>query len=169
MTAGTGSVRRDPWEGTMLKTETQLAIVMALGLSALALLPGRSFGGMEPADRDLGGDAERGALLYDSRCIGCHSLAANRIGPRHDDVFGREVGSLDDYDYSPALKQSTLVWDVESLDRWLADPEAFLPGQRMNFLVEAPEDRRDLIAFLMRAAQGSSQGSDQAGESTSGG
>ncbi len=157
----------------MLKTETQLAIVMVLGLSALALLPGRSFGGMEPADGALGGDAERGALLYDSRCIGCHSLGANRIGPRHDDVFGREVGSLDDYDYSPALKQSRLLWDAESLDRWLADPEGFLPGQRMNFMVEVPEDRRDLIAFLMRTAQGrsqgSGQGSDRPGDSTSGG
>lgn len=153
----------------MLKTETQLAIVMALGLSVLALLPGRSFGGMESAGGDRGGDAERGALLYDSRCIGCHSLEANRIGPRHDDVFGREVGSLDDYDYSPALRQSTLVWDAESLDRWLADPEAFLPGQRMNVMVEVTEDRRDLIAFLMRAAQGSAQGSIRAGESTSGG
>ena len=157
----------------MLKAETQRAIVMALVLSALALLPGRSFGGMEPTGGAFAGDAERGALLYDSRCIGCHSLQANRIGPRHDDLFGREVGSLDDYDYSPALRQSTLVWDAASLDRWLADPEAFLPGQRMNFMVEVPEDRRDLIAFLRRTAQdrsqGSGPGSDRAGESTSGG
>lgn len=99
------------------------------------------------------GDAERGALIYDSRCIGCHSLAANRIGPRHDDVFGREIGALDDFDYSEALQKAGGTWDRASLDLWLADPEAYLPGQRMNVMVSEPQDRADLIAFLRREAE----------------
>ena len=99
------------------------------------------------------GDAERGALIYDSRCIGCHSLAANRIGPRHDDVFGRKIGSLEDFDYSEALQSAGGSWDRSSLDLWLADPEAYLPGQRMNFMVSEPQDRADLIAFLRREAE----------------
>ena len=127
----------------MLKVETLLAVAMAVLLPLLALLPTRSYGTMPTA-----GDAARGALLYESRCIGCHSLAANRVGPRHDDVFGRQIGSLDDFGYSPALARATAVWDAASLDRWLADPEAFLPGQRMNFAVSEAQDRRDLIAFL---------------------
>ena len=132
----------------MLKVETLLAIALASLLPLLALLPGQSYGNIASP-----GDAERGALLYESRCIGCHSLAANRIGPRHDDVFGRQIGALDDFDYSPALAGATAVWDEGTLDRWLADPEAFLPGQRMNFMVEDSQDRRDLIAFLQRQVQ----------------
>lgn len=132
----------------MLKIETLVAVGFAVFFTLLTLLPGQGFGTTKPT-----GDAERGALLYDSRCIGCHSLQANRIGPRHNDVFGRQVGSLDDFDYSPALAASTAIWDAESLDRWLADPERFLPGQRMNFMVEDPQDRRDLIAFLQSQAR----------------
>lgn len=99
------------------------------------------------------GDAERGMQLYDSRCIGCHSLDANRIGPRHNDVFGREIGSVEDFDYSTALRSAVGTWNQASLDRWLADPESFLPGQRMNFSVSEPADRADLIAFLRQVAQ----------------
>lgn len=132
----------------MLKVETLLAVAVAALLPVLALtaLPGY-------AKMVLPGDAERGALLYESRCIGCHSLTANRVGPRHDDVFGREIGSLDDFDYSPALARATAAWDAAALDAWLANPEAFLPGQRMNFRVAEVRDRRDLIAFLQQQVQ----------------
>lgn len=130
----------------MVKPVSHLIACLALVFSVLAAA-GESRGEMMEA-----GDAERGALIYDSRCIGCHSLAANRIGPRHDDVFGREIGSLEDFDYSEALQRAGGTWDRASLDRWLADPEAYLPGQRMNFMVSEPRDRADLIAFLRREA-----------------
>jgi cytochrome c len=66
----------------------------------------------------------------------------------HRGVFGRRAGSLPDYTYSQALKGAGLVWNDETLDRWLSNPQAFLPGQKMNFRVARPEDRADLIAFL---------------------
>ena len=95
-----------------------------------------------------GADAERGRMLYDSRCIGCHSLDANRVGPAHRGVFGRKAGAAEDYDYSPALRNARLVWDARTLDRWLADPERLVPGQRMGYSVAEPADRADLIAYL---------------------
>ncbi|MDJ0947623.1 MAG: c-type cytochrome [Alphaproteobacteria bacterium] len=98
-------------------------------------------------------DADRGARLYDSRCVGCHSLDTNRIGPRHGDVFGRTAGSVADYDYSAALKRSEIVWREDTLDAWLRNPEDLVPGQKMNFRVSSAADRGDLIAFLKRAAQ----------------
>ena len=127
----------------MVKPVLHLIACFALALPLLA-----AAGEMMEA-----GDAARGALIYDSRCIGCHSLAANRIGPRHDDVFGREIGALNDFDYSEALQRARGTWDRASLDRWLADPEAYLPGQRMNVMVSQPQDRADLIAFLRREAE----------------
>lgn len=95
-------------------------------------------------------DPERGAQLYESRCIGCHSLDANRIGPMHRGVYGRRAGAVPGFDYSPALKKAALVWDAATLDRWLTDPQALVPGQRMNFRVAAERDRADIIAFLKR-------------------
>ena len=94
------------------------------------------------------GDAVHGEELYNSRCVACHSPDANRVGPRHRGVVGRRAGSVADFNYSKALKGSDVVWDEQTLDRWLANPEAFIPGQRMNFRVSQPEDRADLIAFL---------------------
>jgi len=93
-------------------------------------------------------DAARGRALYESRCIGCHSIDANRVGPAHRGVFGRKAGTAKDYDYSPALRAATVVWDARSLERWLADPERLIPGQRMGYSVPDAADRADLVEYL---------------------
>jgi cytochrome c len=94
------------------------------------------------------GDAMRGQQIYESRCIACHSPDANRVGPMHRGVFGRKAGSLPDYTYSKALKGTDFVWDAETLNKWLTNPQGFVPGQKMNFKVAKPEDRADIIAYL---------------------
>jgi cytochrome c len=94
------------------------------------------------------GDAARGEEAYSRLCIGCHSIEENRIGPKHRGVVGRRVGSVEGFKYSAALQQSTLAWDAALLDRWLADPEATIKGQRMGFRVGSPTTRGDLIAYL---------------------
>lgn len=96
------------------------------------------------------GDAAHGEQLYESRCIACHSLDANRVGPMHHGVFGRKAGSVPDFDYSPAVKKSKIVWNEKTLDQWLANPEKLIPGQKMSFQVPDAADRADLIAFLKR-------------------
>ena len=93
-------------------------------------------------------DAARGKTLYESRCIGCHSVDDNRVGPAHRGVVGRKAGSVKDYDYSPALKTSKVVWDVASLQKWLTNPEALIPGQRMGYSVDEAKDRVDLAEYL---------------------
>jgi len=98
------------------------------------------------------GDAGRGQKLYQTRCIACHSLDSNRVGPAHRAVFGRQAGTVLGYDYSAALGKSTLVWNAVTLDRWLANPEALIPGQKMGYSVRDPRDRADLIAYLKTAA-----------------
>ena len=94
------------------------------------------------------GDSQRGAQAYESRCTGCHSVEQNRVGPRHAGVVGRKAGALRDFDYSPPLKAAGFKWDTARLDRWLADPEALVPGQRMGFSVSDPVVRADLVAYL---------------------
>ena len=96
----------------------------------------------------LAADAGRGKQLYESRCIGCHSIDENRVGPAHRGVFGRKAGSVAGYDYSPALKSSRVVWGEKTLERWLTNPEATIPGQKMGFAVPEAADRADIIEYL---------------------
>ena len=109
--------------------------------------------GVQPGDGFENGDAQRGEMIYESRCTACHSLDANRVGPKHRQVFGRRAGSVEGYAYSPALRQSEIVWDAEALERWLADPEALIPGQRMIVRVADPADRADIIAYVKNASK----------------
>jgi len=94
------------------------------------------------------GDPVHGQQIYESRCGGCHSLDANRVGPAHRGVYGRKAGSVPDYPYSAGVKSSTIVWGDETLDKWLTNPQAFIPGARMGFRLSKPEDRADVIAYL---------------------
>ena len=100
------------------------------------------------ADASAAGDAARGRALYESRCIGCHSIDADRVGPAHRGVVGRKAGGAPSYDYSAALKASRVVWNARTLNDWLADPERTIPGQKMNYAVPDRQDRDDIIAWL---------------------
>ena len=93
-------------------------------------------------------DAAHGQELYESRCGGCHSLDANRVGPAHRGVYGRKAGSVPNYSYSSAVRNASVVWEDKTLDAWLTNPQALIPGQRMNFRVALPEDRADIITYL---------------------
>jgi cytochrome c len=95
-----------------------------------------------------GGDAVRGKEAYEARCGGCHAVAADRVGPRHAGVFGRRAGSVAGFAYSDALRRSRVVWNAESLERWLADPEALIAGQRMGYRLGDAQARADIVAYL---------------------
>jgi nitrite reductase (NO-forming) len=85
------------------------------------------------------------------RCAGCHSLlpGENKTGPTLYGLFGREAGSVEDYDYSSALRRAEIVWTPETLDAFLAAPFRVVPGMKMIYGgVQRPEDRANLIAFL---------------------
>src|ERR1700752_1158547 len=99
------------------------------------------------------GEADTGRALYQARCTACHSLDYNGVGPAHRGVFGRSAGQAPGFGYSNALKSSHVVWNEDTLDRWLADPEKFVPGQRMGVNVPEAKDRADLIAYLKTAPQ----------------
>jgi cytochrome c len=86
-------------------------------------------------------------------CRSCHTLVeggANLTGPHLYGVIGRQAASLPDFKYSEALKAKAVTWTPETLDPWIADPRSYAPGTKMSFAgVKAPQDRTDLIAYLM--------------------
>src|SRR5690606_8096751 len=73
------------------------------------------------------GDARRGEEIY-GRCLACHALAYNRTGPRHCGLLGRRAGSVPGYSYSQAMKQSGIIWNEQTLDVFLKNPMAAVPG-----------------------------------------
>jgi cytochrome c len=101
-------------------------------------------------------DAARGELLG-LACAACHRFRAEEgtlIGPHLQGVFGRPAASIEGFAYSEALRQSGLVWTPRSLEAWLANPAGFVEGTTMAFTgYRSADDRRDLIAYLLRATQ----------------
>lgn len=89
-----------------------------------------------------------GQRLWQQRCAECHAVDRDETGPHHRGVFGRRAGSVPGYDYSRAVRKSGVYWDAASLDRWLSDPEKFIPGQNMDFKVASKAERAALIAYL---------------------
>jgi cytochrome c len=79
-------------------------------------------------------------------------MDANREGPQLRTVYGRKAGSVARFEYSASLLRSGLTWTPATLDQWLADPDAMVPGNNMSFATPKTEDRRDLIAYLQQAA-----------------
>ncbi|PMR75907.1 c-type cytochrome [Billgrantia endophytica] len=92
----------------------------------------------------------QGERLFRAQCVGCHSTdpGVHIAGPSLHELIGRPAGSLENFDYSAVLRDADLVWDAETLDAFLADPAAFLPGNRMVFWGLDERSRRRIILFL---------------------
>jgi len=118
--------------------------IAALGLTLLSLCPAR-------AD----GDAARGEARFQD-CAACHKLQAeaNNVGPSLHALFGRKAGAIVDFRYSPAMKRSGITWTPETLDKFLTDPQAMVPANRMPYAGMANgTDRADLIAYLQKVSK----------------
>ena len=94
-------------------------------------------------------DAAAGGMAF-QQCAECHSPgASDGAGPGLKGVFGRRAGTKDGFIYSPAMKKSTVVWDDKTLDAFLADPRAVVPGTSMGYGGDDDaKERADLVAYL---------------------
>jgi cytochrome c len=84
-------------------------------------------------------------------CVACHSLqeGKNKMGPPLNNLLGRKAGSVEGYKYSKAMKNSGVVWNEESLDKFLTKPRKFIPKTKMSFRgIKKKSLRDDLISFL---------------------
>lgn len=101
------------------------------------------------------GDPEAGKKVF-AKCRACHSLDAgkNGVGPSLHGVFGRKAGTAEGYKYSDAMKNKGVTWDKENLEKYLEDPKAFVPGNKMAFPgVKKEKERENLIAYLKQASK----------------
>lgn len=92
--------------------------------------------------------AGEGKDLFERRCTGCHSLDRDKEGPRLRGVYGRVSGSVPSFSYSDGLKKAAILWDHQTLEKWLTNPEAVVSDTDMGFHVKDPEERKAIIDFL---------------------
>jgi len=94
---------------------------------------------------------QAGQRLF-ARCAGCHQIgpnAGNVFGPHLNGVVGRKAGAVAGYAYSPALKQSTLVWNEQTLVAFIRDTNRVAPGNKMRFFNFMSERQvSDIVAYL---------------------
>ena len=101
------------------------------------------------------GDAARGEARFQD-CAPCHKLeaGANNVGPSLHGIFSRKAGELADFRYSPAIKRSGITWTPEALDKFITDPQAAVPANRMPYAgMSNASDRADLIEYLSKASR----------------
>jgi cytochrome c len=103
------------------------------------------------------GDAAAGKAYFTQTCRQCHSAepgdGGGEIGPSLIGLFGRTAGVGDTrFLYSPALKDSKLVWNQETLERFLTDPATTVPGTTMALPIPVNKDRDNVIAYFQSLA-----------------
>lgn len=98
----------------------------------------------------MDGDPEKGAKVF-RKCKACHKLEEGKraVGPTLYGVMNREAGAVEGFKYSSAMKDSGLVWDVETMSAFLAKPKKFLKGTKMSFPgLKKEKDIADVIAYI---------------------
>lgn len=92
-----------------------------------------------------------GKVAFNTSCRTCHSVKEgdNRLGPNLHKIIGREAGAAD-YGYSPAMAAFDREWDAKTLDRFIENPEAVVPGNNMKPYggISDPEVRAQIVAYL---------------------
>jgi cytochrome c len=95
-------------------------------------------------------DIEAGKVTF-KKCALCHTneKGQNKVGPSLFGIVGRKSASLDNYEYSDAMKKFDHVWTPQELDTYLADPRTVVPGTKMIFPgIKVKTERENLIAYL---------------------
>jgi cytochrome c len=98
----------------------------------------------------IAADVEAGKTVF-KKCALCHTAEAgkNKVGPSLFGIVGRKSASLDSYNYSDAMKNFKHTWDPQTLDTYLSDPRATVPGTKMIFPgIQDKTERANVIAYL---------------------
>ena len=95
--------------------------------------------------------ADPGQTLFQQRCEACHTVTAGQAGviaPNLRGVVGRKAASSHFAMYSPALKASGVVWSKASLEKFLTNPQAMVPGTRMVISLPDAGQRAAVVEYL---------------------
>ncbi|MGK7654460.1 c-type cytochrome [Roseovarius sp. B08] len=85
------------------------------------------------------------------KCAACHKAEeeANGVGPHLVGVIGRDIASVDGFNYSDALAGLDGAWTADEMNAWLEDPKGYAPGNKMAYRgVRKEEERAALVKYL---------------------
>ncbi len=123
----------------------------AVSCGLLAALAAAHVAADELEQRLAAANPKRGQLLY-MQCKACHDVEAglpHKVGPNLNGVFGRTAGTAPAFKYTDAMAKSGVVWAEQTLDTFLKQPGAMIPGNGMAFPGVANDaDRASLILYL---------------------
>lgn len=129
-----------------------------IALAAVIAFPLASGTAMASDDAVIKKMVKKGKKVAIKQCFACHDITAekqNRVGPPLWGVYGKPAGSVAGYQYSPEhlSKADSIVWDEATLDAYLQDPKALIPGNKMAYPVVgmpamSDKQRKNVIEFL---------------------
>jgi cytochrome c len=106
---------------------------------------------MQATAQETDGASEDGKLAFNTSCRTCHSIdkGDNRLGPNLHGLIGRKAGS-EEYGYSQAMSASNVVWDAKTLERFIENPNAVVPGNNMKPFggISDPKIRASIVQYL---------------------
>lgn len=117
----------------------KLITIMALAAGALTLGTAHA------------ANVSHGKSVFQSQCAMCHSTepGQNGIGPSLAGVYGQPAAATPGFRFSPALKNAKIIWTAAALDKFLANPQADVPGTKMPYMgMSNASNRADIIAYL---------------------
>jgi cytochrome c len=130
----TGAEPPEPHEGHPMKKLTLSTLVVIASLPAA-----------------LAQDVAAGKTSF-NKCMACHSIgegAKNKIGPELNGLDGRKSGTVPDYSYSDADKNSGITWNEAQFKAYIKDPKAKIPGTKMAFIgIKNEQEVNDLWAYV---------------------
>jgi cytochrome c len=129
-----------------MKTRAKMLVLPLAG--ALALL----------CSAAVAQDASDAQIAFNNHCRTCHVTdeGDHRLGPSLHDIIGREAGSVAGYGHSAAMTDANVVWNEATLDRFLENPDAVVPGNNMKPFsgIADAEERAKIIAHLKAESEG---------------
>ncbi|MBM3537310.1 MAG: cytochrome c family protein [Alphaproteobacteria bacterium] len=104
------------------------------------------------ANTAFAADPAEGEKVFRRFCTACHITTAEgpkRLGPPLAGIVGRKSGTIEGFRYSEANKNASITWSAQTLDPYLKDPKAVIPGTIMAFAgVKKDDERENLISYL---------------------
>ncbi len=87
------------------------------------------------------------------RCVSCHSFTKNKIGPSLGNIFGQKAGTVEGFKYSKAMKNSDIIWNDCTLDKFLKKPRKHIKGTKMRFSGLKKKSHRDAVIKYLKENQ----------------
>ena len=88
-------------------------------------------------------------FIFKSNCSACHSLKRlNEIGPHLNNLYSRNIGGLEEFNYSTGFRNSDDKWTPELLKSFLLESDRVFPNTSMPEIYLSENEADSLVNYL---------------------